>query len=71
MAYGSPRGNKKRSALGGLFTDPTRPKPKKTKAQIEEKIRIDITNRLRKKLGAQFTEKEAQRVINQALRARR
>jgi len=83
MAYGSPSGNRKRSALGGLFADPT-PAAKKKRAQNgwarglrrlnpaqrakEEKIKMDIFKRMRKKLGAQFTEKEAQRAMDQALR---
>ncbi len=31
MAYGSPSGNRKKSALKGLFKNPALPKPKKKK----------------------------------------
>jgi len=83
MAYGSPRGNKKRSALGGLFADPA-PAAKKKRAQNgwarglirpnpaqrakEERIKMEVIKRMRKKLGAQFSETAAQRAIDQALR---
>ena len=37
----------------------------------EDKIRVDITKRLRNKLGAQFTEAEARRVVEAAIRKER